>query len=97
MEAVEIEDDFLDAAPYRLRVAPVDDGLPYLDEKTGPWERELRVAIEIARREPYCERVTYNSGVPKRQLSKAGYVRKGHPPAVLQELAKRKISLGQGQ
>ena len=64
MEAVEIEDDFLDAAPYRLRVAPVDDGLPYLDEKTGPWERELRVAIEIARREPYCERVTdaYLSG-----------------------------------
>lgn len=55
---IEIEDYFLHAAPYRVRIAPVDDGLPYLDKNTMPWEKELRVAIEMARREPYCERVT---------------------------------------
>jgi hypothetical protein len=58
MTVVEIEDDFPHAMPYRARIAPVDDGLPYLDKKTMPWEKELRVAIEMARREAYCERVT---------------------------------------
>ncbi|UTW09324.1 DUF2971 domain-containing protein [Pseudomonas benzenivorans] len=64
LEAIAIDDEFPNAAPYRERLAPVDDGIPYLDEKTKPFQKELSVAIEMARREPYCERVrdAYLSG-----------------------------------
>jgi hypothetical protein len=57
LKSIEIADEFLNAKPYRGHIAPVDDGIPFLDEKNMPFERELRVAIEMARREPYCERV----------------------------------------
>lgn len=62
----EIHDEFMDAIPYRMRLAPVDDGVPYIDDKIISYEKELKVAVEMARREPYCERVTdaYLSSLP---------------------------------
>lgn len=64
LEAIEISDTFTSAAPYRKRLAPVDDGIPYFDKNTEPYQKELMSAIEMARREPYCERVlgAYISG-----------------------------------
>lgn len=53
-----ISDTFARPTSYRRRIAPVDDGIPYWDEKTSPYRAELLRAIEIVRREPYCERVT---------------------------------------
>lgn len=58
LRASPIADAFAREADYRKRVAPVEVGVPYLDAKTTPHERDLMKAIEIARREPYCERVT---------------------------------------
>lgn len=57
LEAIPIEDNYPNASPYKEHLAAVNSDIPYLDEKTKPYEKELHVAIEIARREPYCERV----------------------------------------
>ena len=64
LEPVPIDDRYIGATPYRERVAPIAEDVPYLDEKIMPYEREIRAAIEIARRDPYCERVcdAYLSG-----------------------------------
>lgn len=52
---------------YRYKVSPVQDGVPYLDSylKSRPDFIELiRKAVEVVRREPYCEKVigAYESG-----------------------------------
>lgn len=80
LEVVEIVGEYQNAAPYRERLAPIDDGIPYLDEKTRPFESELRVAIEMARREPYCEQVrdaylSGNKGTPENPVFYVTYDR----------------------
>lgn len=64
LNSIELTDTYPQARSYRARIAPVDEGVPYLDEKTRPFESEIRTAVELARREPYCERVrdAYISG-----------------------------------
>lgn len=64
LEHQEIEDPYKDTVPYRKRLAPVSEGVPYIDEKLKPYEDLINKAIEIARREPYCEIVydAYISG-----------------------------------
>ena len=59
LQAVEVDDEFSGASPYRGSLARLEDGIPFLDEKTRPY-----VAIELARREPYCEKImdAYISG-----------------------------------
>ena len=52
---------------YKYKVSPVEDGVPYLDSylKSRPGFVDLiRKAIEVVRREPYCEKVidVYESG-----------------------------------
>ncbi len=53
-----IPDVFEREVDYRKRIAPVEEGIPVWDEKTSPYRNELLQAIEIVRREPYCEKVT---------------------------------------
>jgi hypothetical protein len=53
-----LEDAYSNAKPYRSRVAPVDEGVPYLSADMEEHRPMLEGAIEISRREPYCERVT---------------------------------------
>lgn len=52
-----IEDIYANAKKYKTRIALVEKGVPFIDEKLKPYEIEARKAIEIARREPYCEKV----------------------------------------
>lgn len=58
LEAVPIEDSYAREATYRSRVAPVEPGIPYLPAELERHRPMLEKAIEIVRREPYCERVT---------------------------------------
>lgn len=55
--AVPLEDSYAREATYRTRVAPVDHGVPYLPQDMEQHRLMLEKAIEIVRREPYCERV----------------------------------------
>lgn len=57
LEPCTITDPYIDAPRYRTRMAPVEDGVPLIDDKLRPYERLVRKAIEMARREPYVERV----------------------------------------
>ena len=64
LERVEVADRYPHTKRYRERVAPVEEGVPYLDEKTQPFARLITAAIEIVRRDPYCEKIidAYLSG-----------------------------------
>lgn len=59
-----LDDCYLNAPKYLNSVAPIEYGIPYFDEKTKPFEELINSAIEIVRREPYCEKVVdaYISG-----------------------------------
>lgn len=57
LKVSEIPDMFARATEYRKRIAPVEAGVPYFDGKTSAYKDEILRAIEIVRREPYCERV----------------------------------------
>jgi len=54
-----LADPYADVPHYCEHIAPVEDGAIFLDEKNSRFEKQLRKAIELARREPYCERVTH--------------------------------------
>jgi hypothetical protein len=64
LEKHELDDYYLNAAKYLNSIAPIEDGVPYFDERTKPFEELINSAIEIVRREPYCEKITdaYISG-----------------------------------
>ena len=57
LTVTEVPDSFFRPADYRKRVAPVEEGVPYFDSKTSIFRSEILRAIEIVRRDPYCERV----------------------------------------
>lgn len=57
LSAIKIEDQFASPVVYRSRCAPVDDGVPYLDEKSLAHKHEIYKAIKLVRRDPYCDRV----------------------------------------
>lgn len=59
LKVSEVRDAFSRPADYRKRVAPIEEGVPYLDSKISPFKGEIMRAIEIVRREPYCEKVIY--------------------------------------
>lgn len=54
-----LADPYTDTPPYREHIAPVEEGAIFLDEKNSRFEKQLQEVIELARREPYCERVTH--------------------------------------
>lgn len=56
-EKIALDDPFINASPYLFSIAPVEEGIPYLDDITKPYEDLILKAIEIVRREPYCEKV----------------------------------------
>jgi len=55
-----LEDPFADAPKYRHSAASIAEGVPTIDEflRSSGYEGLINEAIEIARWEPYCERVT---------------------------------------
>jgi hypothetical protein len=57
LERIEIADRYHYTKRYRERAAPVEAGVPYLDDKTPPFARLITTAIDIVRREPYCEKI----------------------------------------
>lgn len=58
LKADPLEDRYAREVTYRSRVAPVEADVPYLPEDLETHRPMLERAIEIVRREPYCERVT---------------------------------------
>ena len=52
-----IEDPFRESTQYRARVAPVADGVPEWDAELLKYRAEALAAVEIVRRDPYCELV----------------------------------------
>jgi len=56
LEPIQLQDDYPSAPKYRARIAPVEEGVPYIDDKLRPFEKQIRTAVEMARREPYCDR-----------------------------------------
>jgi len=76
LQFLPIADMWPSALPYRGTLATIGEGVPHLDDKTKPYEREIRAAIEIARREPYCENITdvYLSGTKGTQENPVFYV-----------------------
>lgn len=64
LDRVEMPDLFDVEPNYKKRISPVADGVPFVDAATQPYEAHINKAIEIVRRDPYCERVTdaYLSG-----------------------------------
>jgi hypothetical protein len=64
LEKHSLDDVFLNAPAYLTKLAPVEDGIPYIDDVLRPYEDLVRKAIEIVRRDPYCEKVidVYISG-----------------------------------
>ncbi len=57
LKVSEVADAFARPQDYRERVAPVEDGVPSFDSKTSAYKSEITRAIEIVRRDPYCEKV----------------------------------------
>lgn len=57
LKVSEVTDPFARPPDYRKRVAPIEEGVPSLDSKTSAYKNEIMRAIEIVRREPYCEKV----------------------------------------
>ena len=64
LERVEVSDRYHHTKRYRERLAPIEEGVPYLDDNTQPFANLIITAIEIVRREPYCEKIidAYSSG-----------------------------------
>ena len=64
LDRFEIVDIYDNAKRYRERVAPIEEDVPIIDDKIRPFENLIRKAIEVVRREPYCEKVigAYVSG-----------------------------------
>ena len=64
LEKTEIADLYGNAEKYRARIAPIEEGVPYLDKTISPYSELISKAIEIVRRDPYCEKVVdaYISG-----------------------------------
>lgn len=56
-EKIALDDPFINAPHYLFSIAPVEDGIPYFDTITKPYEDLILKAIEIVRREPYCDKV----------------------------------------
>ena len=52
-----VEYPFRESRRYRTRVAPIVDGLPEWDVELLKYREEVLAAVEIVRREPYCEQV----------------------------------------
>lgn len=57
LEAVPLEERYAREKTYRSRVAAVEPGVPYLPKDLERHRPMLEKAIEIVRREPYCERI----------------------------------------
>lgn len=57
LKRVVLPDQFGDRPRYRSRCAPIEDGVPYWDDTISPHRASILKAMEIVRREPYCERV----------------------------------------
>lgn len=57
LEEMELDDPYLNAPKYLYSVSPVEDGVPYLDDNIKPYKELILKAIEIVRREPYCDKV----------------------------------------
>ncbi len=58
LEEITLDDPFINALPYLFTIAPVEDGIPYIDNIIKPYQDLILKAIEIVRREPYYEKVT---------------------------------------
>lgn len=58
LHAQPMPDRYARPVDYRKRVAPVAEGAPYFDENLERYRPLVLKAIEIVRRDPYCERVT---------------------------------------
>ena len=54
----EVDDNYPNAKKYRDRIAPILDEVPFFDEVTLPYKELIIKAIEIVRRDPYCEEIT---------------------------------------
>ena len=76
LEKHRLDDVFLNAPTYLTKLAPVGDGIPYIDDTLRPYEVLVRKAIEIVRREPYCEKVidVYISGSKGTEKNPVFYV-----------------------
>lgn len=57
LEEHELDDYYSNAPKYLNFIAPIADGVPYLDESMKPFKELINNAIEIVRREPYCEKI----------------------------------------
>lgn len=57
LKVAEVTDTFARPQDYRKRVAPVEEGVPSFDSKSSSYRSEIMRAIEIVRRDPYCEKV----------------------------------------
>lgn len=94
-----ISDEFARETNYRKRVATVEEGVPYWDKKTSLYKNEILRAIEIVRRDPYCERVIdaylSSSGTPENPIFYVTYERSdGLPQNCF--LSKQKIDAAGG-
>lgn len=64
LEKQKLDDLYPKAPLYLATVAPIEEGVPYIDDTLRPYEDLVRKAIEIVRYEPYCDKVidAYLSG-----------------------------------
>lgn len=58
LETTPIVDMFARHPDYRKRISPIESGIPHWDKKTSKYMNEILQAINIVRRDPYCEIVT---------------------------------------
>lgn len=80
LQAKPIADLYSRSHSYRKRIAPVEEGAPYFDATLEPYRSLVLKAVEIVRREPYCERVTdaylsRSKGTPDNPLFYVTYMR----------------------
>jgi len=57
LEALELHDPFFQAPKYFSSIAPIEEGVPHIDDTLKPYEELINKAIEIVRREPYCKKI----------------------------------------
>jgi hypothetical protein len=58
LKPVPLADPYHAVKPYRERIAPVQAGVPHFDRELEPYRALVEKAIEIVRRDPYCDLVT---------------------------------------
>lgn len=57
LKYIELHDPFSQATKYFSSIAPIEKGVPYIDDTLKPYEELINRAIEIVRRVPYCKKV----------------------------------------